>query len=66
MPKPRLNASASASPTLFLDFDGVLHPGHCSPGDFLCHLPRLLEALGQANVDTRASGQHARRAARQT
>jgi len=53
MTKPRLNASASAgaSAALFLDFDGVLHPSHCSPGDFLCHLPRLLEALGQANVD---------------
>ena len=30
---------------LFLDFDGVLHPGLCEPGDHFCKLPVLEEVL---------------------
>lgn len=30
---------------LFLDFDGVLHPGLCDAGDHLCRLPILEEVL---------------------
>lgn len=30
---------------LFLDFDGVLHPGLCEPGDRFCRLPILEDVL---------------------
>jgi hypothetical protein len=36
---------------LFLDFDGVLHPGSCSPLEYFCQMPVLETALGGANVD---------------
>jgi hypothetical protein len=31
--------------TLFLDFDGVLHPKGADPGDYFCHLSRLEAVL---------------------
>ena len=40
--KARINATMV---WLFLDFDGVLHPGLCEPGDHFCRLPILEEVL---------------------
>jgi len=34
---------------LFLDFDGVLHPGLCDPADYLCCLPFLEDVLRTHN-----------------
>jgi len=40
MPEP-----SAATATLFLDFDGVLHPEYCHPGRFFAALPRLATVL---------------------
>ena len=37
-------------PTLFLDFDGVLHPGHAKPADFIFKMPMFAEAIGSNDV----------------
>ena len=41
----------SATPTLFLDFDGVLHPNLASPPQRFARMPMLLEAIGDDPVD---------------
>ena len=38
------------TPTIFLDFDGVLHPGHAEPSSYFCKMPFLTEAIGAFNV----------------
>jgi hypothetical protein len=38
------------TPTLFLDFDGVLHPSHAEPSSYFCKTPLLTEAIGLFNV----------------
>ncbi|MCF8160485.1 MAG: hypothetical protein K9J76_07265 [Polaromonas sp.] len=41
---------STSCPTLFLDFDGVLHPSHAKPANYFCNMPLLLDAIGNANV----------------
>jgi hypothetical protein len=38
------------TPTIFLDFDGVLHPGHADPSSYFCKMPLLIEAICAFNV----------------
>jgi hypothetical protein len=38
-------------PTLYLDFDGVLHPGHAQPSDRFCNQEVLLEAIEGVDLD---------------
>ena len=37
-------------PTLFLDFDGVLHPGHATPSDLFCKVPLLVESIAGTTI----------------
>ena len=37
--------------SLFLDFDGVLHPGICRPTEYFCQMPVLEAAVGGASVE---------------
>lgn len=39
-----------ALPTLFLDFDGVLHPNHAEPGQLFGRAPLLADALQGCDV----------------
>ena len=45
-----MTTRTATCPTLFLDFDGVLHPGHAKPADYLCKMPLLVEAIGDSGV----------------
>lgn len=38
-------ASKHMEKLLYLDFDGVLHPNHCTPAQWLSHLPALSDCL---------------------
>lgn len=40
-----------ATPTLFLDFDGVLHPSLARTEDYFCRMPLLEKAIGGRTVD---------------
>jgi len=46
----RNNNTHTQTPTLFLDFDGVLHRGHAKPSSYLCKMPLLIQAIGAFNV----------------
>jgi hypothetical protein len=38
-------------PTLYLDFDGVLHPGHAQPSGRFCHQDLLVRAICGHELD---------------
>ena len=46
----QMTTRSGTCPTLFLDFDGVMHSGHAKPADYFCKMPLLVEAIGAANV----------------
>ena len=46
-----MTTRTATCPTLFLDFDGVLHPGHANPADYLCKMRMLVEAIGDSSVN---------------
>jgi hypothetical protein len=41
---------SATCPTLFLDFDGVLHSGQANPADYFCKMPLFVEAIGDAHI----------------
>lgn len=41
---------SASCPTLFLDFDGVLHSGQAKPAEYFYKMPLLVEAIGDANI----------------
>ena len=43
-------AIRSARPTLFLDFDGVLHPSLATADQYFCRMPLLIEALTELDI----------------
>lgn len=46
-----MNNASQSVPTLFLDFDGVLHPNHSPPGQLFSRAPLLIEAIGGSRLD---------------
>jgi len=48
-PSPR--GRVHSRPTLFLDFDGVLHPNLATPTQRFIRMPMLLEAIGDQTVE---------------
>jgi hypothetical protein len=50
-PNVRQDLSTVSAPTLFLDFDGVLHPNLTPPDQRFSQLPLLVEAIDQSSVE---------------
>jgi len=48
---PHAKRDHRTTPTLFLDFDGVLHPSLARTEDYFCRMPLLENAIGGRTVD---------------
>ncbi len=46
-----INIASQSLPTLFLDFDGVLHPNHSHPGQMFSRTPLLVDAIQSWKLD---------------